>query len=502
MKKKKILLIVLPIVLVVVIASVFAILYFATDIFKSNDQTFWKYFSNNSQVFSLLENGNKKLQKQFKETNSYSSNGTLTFSMQNGEENSQTIDVITTSRRDNITGRVYADATLKNQEAEILKVSYINSEDVYAIKCDEVLTNYIGFRNSNLKEFAKNMGVAENGLAVMPDSIDLNSIEELFQLTDAEKEHIVNTYYKVITNTISKEQYKKVGKKQITIEGSSYTTNLYQLTLDGDMIKQVIVNCLTTLKEDSSTLVSISNRLQTLLYETEYTDITNLASKIEEQINQIQNTTIDTQMTISVYEQKGKTVRTTIEISTGGSLTIDLLDNRAILTIVAPTNTADTTDQNENNVVKITLSKTSNSSAITNTIQIMPSVSDVSQGITISSSLGSIQNSNINNSYSISINGTENITTDISYDTSISAVTQVDEIMELKNSNTVIMNNYTKEQLTPFLQNIIVKAQEVLESKLQILGTSMNAEGTQNDGAIGQNTNETTNEITDNNVEI
>lgn len=34
-------------------------------------------------------------------------------------------------------------------------MSYINSGDVYAIKYEDVLANYIGIRNQDLKTFAK-----------------------------------------------------------------------------------------------------------------------------------------------------------------------------------------------------------------------------------------------------------------------------------------------------------------------------------------------------------
>lgn len=505
MKKKKILLIVLPIVLVIVIAAVFAILYFATDMFKATNQTFWKYFSKNVQVFSLLENENKDLQKQFKQTNSYASNGTLTFSMQNGEANPQTIDIITTSRRDNISGRIYADATLKNQETEILKVSYINSDDVYAIKCDEVLKNYIGFRNSNLKEFAKNMGSPENTVALIPDTIDLSAIEKLFQLTDTEKQHIIDTYSKIIINTIPETQYKKIGKQTITIGGSQQNANVYQLTLTGEMLKQIMINCLTSLKSDSATLVSISSRLEILGWEKEEMDITNIASNIEEQINQLQNQTIEETIVISVYEQKGKTIRTVIESANTGKITIDLQENKVTLTMEQYLSNNGEDNTQNNNTMQIVLSKIKSQANTTNTITIIPDISNMAQNITTSVSLGSIQNSNINNSYNISINNAEETSTstiDLSYDTSISAVTQVDEIMELKNSNTVIINNYTKEQLMPFLQNIIEKTQQVLENKMQILGTSLINQAAQSNNEGNSNENGITNQLSQNNMEI
>ena len=69
MKKKKILLIVLPIILIIVGLAIGATLYFTTDLFKSNEQLFSKYFMQNGELFSIIENENAKAQSEFKTNN-------------------------------------------------------------------------------------------------------------------------------------------------------------------------------------------------------------------------------------------------------------------------------------------------------------------------------------------------------------------------------------------------------------------------------------------------
>ena len=82
------------------------------------------------------------MQYNFKQNNSYISTGNLSFIRVQGEESSKQFSVDTTSRHDISTGRTYADAVLKNGELDLFKVSYINSDDIYAIKCDEVYERY------------------------------------------------------------------------------------------------------------------------------------------------------------------------------------------------------------------------------------------------------------------------------------------------------------------------------------------------------------------------
>ena len=67
--KKKILLIVIPIVVVLIIVAVVAVLYFTTDLFKSNKELFWKYFAQNEDITNILKNDKFELQSQFKQNN-------------------------------------------------------------------------------------------------------------------------------------------------------------------------------------------------------------------------------------------------------------------------------------------------------------------------------------------------------------------------------------------------------------------------------------------------
>ena len=57
MKKK--LVIILPISIIIITATVLCILYFCTNIFKSGEQLFWGYIIKNSGILNTLENENE-----------------------------------------------------------------------------------------------------------------------------------------------------------------------------------------------------------------------------------------------------------------------------------------------------------------------------------------------------------------------------------------------------------------------------------------------------------
>lgn len=325
--KKKILLIIIPIIIVLIIAVIIAVLYFTTDLFKSNEELFWKYFAQNKDVLNIIENENQAEQSQFKTNNSYTSNGNLSLVIAQGENSSKQLNVVTTARHDVTTNRTYADATLKNGDIDLFKASYINSGDIYAVSCDEIFQGYVGTENSGLTQLAANFGI-EN----FPDSININEYSNILDLTDEEWTHISETYLPVITNSISEESYTK-SSEEIQVNGQTYNTNVYSIQITGENLKQLIINGLTTLKGDTQTLVMISNKLSTLGLGIEYTDVSNMLLQIDEIIENIQNTNIEDNLYINVYENNEEVVRTSIDLENNFDIVYDRTSSTNSLTI-------------------------------------------------------------------------------------------------------------------------------------------------------------------------
>ena len=325
--KKKILLIIIPIIIALIIAVIIAVLYFTTDLFKSNEELFWKYFAQNKDVLNIIENEKQAEQSQFKTNNSYTSNGNLSLVIAQGENSSKQLNVVTTARHDVTTNRTYADATLKNGDINLFKASYINSGDIYAVSCDEIFQGYVGTENSGLTQLAANFGI-EN----FPDSININEYSNILDLTDEEWTHISETYLPVITNSISEESYTK-SSEEIQVNGQTYNTNVYSIQITGENLKQLIINGLTTLKGDTQTLVMISNKLSTLGLGIEYTDVSNMLLQIDEIIENIQNTNIEDNLYINVYENNEEVVRTSIDLENNFDIVYDRTSSTNSLTI-------------------------------------------------------------------------------------------------------------------------------------------------------------------------
>ena len=374
--KKRILLIIIPIVIVLIIAAIIAVLYFTTDLFKSNEELFWKYFAQNQDVFDVIKNDKQAEQSQFKTNNSYTSDGNLSLVIAQGENSSKQLDVVTTARHDVNTSRTYADATLKNGDIDLFKASYINSGDIYAVSCDEIFQGYVGTENSGLTQLAANFGI-EN----FPDSINVNEYTNLLDVTDEEWTHISETYLPVIMNVISEEDYTK-SSVEIQVNGQTYNANLYSIQITGENLKQLIINGLTTLRGDTQTLVMLSNKLSTLGLGIEYTDTSNLALKIDELIDNMQNVTIEDNLYINVYENNGEVIRTEINLentinlvydrtSSSSSLTIDLIGTMTEQEIIdESTDNTNITDANNmsGNVATYNANETDNAATDENVV--------------------------------------------------------------------------------------------------------------------------------------
>lgn len=482
--KTKILLIIIPILLLVIAGTVLGVLYFTTDLFKSNQELFAKYFIQNGEIFEMLENANLEEQNTFKTSNSYTGTGELTLNVQNGS-NTQTIKANTASVYDANTKRKYNRFVLKNADSDLLEVSYINSDDVYAIKCSDIVNSYIGFRNSDLKTFAKNMGASEADIQKIPDMIEFTSINDIGKITSDQKQHIIDTYSKVILESIPKEKYSKIGRTQIAIEGVTYETNGYRLTLEPEITNQMIINCLTTLKSDNTTLVMISNKLSALGIESSYTDITKLAEIINNIIEKYQNNNSNnSSIEIELYENAGKAIRTSIKLSEGNQIIIDKTDNdnlkKVIITIEAEndtnTNTMNGTELNASKatISQVILQKAETATETTNEITFIPDTNNKVEQMSTKTIIGKIQGDIFTNTSTATVTmptgGVDIETTSATYTQTLQKANQVQEIMELKNSNTIIVNNYTKEQLMPFLTSVGNKVETVLPNKIAQLG--------------------------------
>ena len=270
---------------------------------------------------------------------------------------------------------------------------------------------------------------------------------------------------------------------------------------------------MSTLKDDNTTLVVLSNKFTILGLEEEYTDITKLSEKINNILAKIQqdNSNDVKNIIITVYESKGKTIRTEIELNEEDTesilssdntienntqtvqenttkntytITIDKTTNgnTSNANVTVSSNKVQNNGKSENNTMQISLSKTKTDSNVVNDVTIIPDINNMAETLKMTTTIGKENSNTISSSSnvtaSISSDGINVQTIQSLYNQTIEKADQVNEIMELKNSNTVIANNYSKEQLLPFLGQVVIKGGQVIPAKLAQLGIDLSNQNT------------------------
>ena len=490
--KKKTLFIIITIIILLSIISIITLLYFTTDLFKSNEELFWKYFSQNKDVLSVLNNDKLTSLNEFKKNNSYTSSGNLKFVIKQGKNSFKQFNATTQSRYDINTKRKYSDITLKNGELNLLTLSYINSGDIYGIKCDEVFDNYIGIRSEGLLDLLINHNIqnTEN----IPENTNENEYKDIFSISEEQKNHFIDVYVPIVLENIGADKYTK-SKEQIIIDNEesgnlyTYNTNLYTLKLSGKDVKNILIQCLETLKNDTKTLIWLNNKCTLLGIENEFTDSSNISIKVQEYINKLQDEEIEDSIEIYVYEYDGKLIKTRIVIQNRCEIIFENIPNYQVFTVnLRNTLIRDDLEQEQNTDVidlnienemekldhsQIVLKKINNNSVVTNKINIIPDMNNPEKYISFVADINEMQNDTSSNYYTLEINNSKDDKIEkinIEYDSTILKQDQVEEIEELTSNNTAIADNYDSEVFEKFLKNWCDLFMNELSDRMTTLG--------------------------------
>ncbi len=264
MKKRKGLIIGI-IAIIVIIAIALVAIYFTTDLFKTNQQIFYKYISktqivnpNLGQVYNLA---NDKITK-----NSSSSSDELNFSTSatNTETGIADVQDIFTIKgnglKNTLLNQSYKDLTLSVNDQNLLTLKYLRDGNTYAIGADNILAKYLAVENVNLKELFTKLGVED--VSDIPDSISTYNYEEIFKIDKTTLDTLKETYYRVI--------YENINEKNFYKTRNSDGTETIGVSLTEQEIANIIKLILETAKSDNTLLNLIFSKAQLL----GYTDVT------------------------------------------------------------------------------------------------------------------------------------------------------------------------------------------------------------------------------------
>lgn len=305
--------------LVITIIGILVFLYLETDAFKTNETLFTKYLAQNFEELDNLKNNSNSTTKSLLENSKYTSkiDGQIEYienkdtSDENKNSSVNNIKLKINMQKDNQNKYKYYDMAIQNENEKLLGVEYIKTQGKQGIRLNGI-QQFVSTQNEEneiLKEF--NIKTIDK----LTSSIDIDSI---ISFSEEEKQTIKNNYMNILKSNISKDKYHKQSKALITVNNKDIQTNAYYISMTLEEYNNLYVKMLQQLEKDEILLAKIDAIEEQLK---EYNAEENLKDKIIEKINEkikkIQDNNIgNDEVKITVYENNGKTVRTSIENGT------------------------------------------------------------------------------------------------------------------------------------------------------------------------------------------
>lgn len=326
---KKILIIVIIIIAVLaIVGTTLAYLMIATDAFKSNQELFVKYISQNIDSIDKMKNSNiNNTYSNLDNENAYESNTDVKIRYSEGGEVSNPfndLSIKTVKQVDSQNEYIYRDAQVLFKDEEYLELELIRENDISGIRFSDVVKQFIGVKNNeNLIDIAEDLNIEVSDLE---DFVSYINGEETLSnqiMTKEELNIIKETYSKIIKENMANATYSKIKKVMITVNNSTIQTNSYTATLNSDQVQNLMLQILNTLKNDSIILRKIDAITgKELLDATESDNMaigmnnagpyTQFIDNLIEKVNDYEKDFPE--IKITVYEKNGITVRTILEM--------------------------------------------------------------------------------------------------------------------------------------------------------------------------------------------
>ena len=275
--KKSIILIIILILAIFIAGGILAVLYFATDTFKSNKEMFYNQLAKiNVDEFINFEEYNKYYQKQ--ENEIYTSKGTINIEAKDNQSkfsNQVGFSCITDLQN----GSKSAKITIKDKTKDLINIDYLKNNDLHGIKLEGIVSQYIVVENKNLQKFINKLGIEEN--SNIP-----NKVKQLKLSTVTNKQvnqELYNKYINIISEELLEESYEKIKKADVLIGDKYQILNGYKIVLEDEQYKKVITKILETAMQDEQVYNLINNinlNLEQISYD-------KYQSSIEEKSNNI-----------------------------------------------------------------------------------------------------------------------------------------------------------------------------------------------------------------------
>lgn len=315
-KNTKILLILIIIIVIIILAGV-GILVFATDIFKSDKEMFFKYMADIGDPKKgfideeLKQYFEKKNNTPYNDEGEFSINiscdpNTLSENLQKNVDSTNNFNISFSGQVDTANSKAAQNISLNYSNDVKFPINYKQIENKIGLQTKYVGSKFVAIETEKLNKFSEDLDDVESYGEMVNKLQKMGKVE----LTEDEKSHIKDTYITVINQQLEKDKFSKV--KESDMSG-------YKLSLTGTDLQNVLVKLLETLKNDQTTVDKLNEYLKIQKNSAKIT-----ASQIDDAIKSIKDDTdfSDKNFEITVYQKNRDVCKLVIE-TTEGTIAIE-----------------------------------------------------------------------------------------------------------------------------------------------------------------------------------
>lgn len=285
MKKVIKVLIIVLIILMLSIGGVFAYLYFATDTFRTDKQMFLKYaLESKDFIYKQLKDEDLDAYKMKLKNIPYENNGKISISYDTESSNKTNEMKLAEKSNIAISGKVDKANRINLQNIKVnypqsksIDIDLLAQDDMYGFKINNILKSYIVIENNNLQEWAKELGLNEDQIKLIPNKFDSTFFDSI--ISEDEVNQLIDKYTKLVINDLKDDMFSKTNQEKTTV---------YSLKINETQLNVIAKKVLETAKEDEF-LWQIVRKALTILsnYSEEELDntINELKDELEEYIN-------------------------------------------------------------------------------------------------------------------------------------------------------------------------------------------------------------------------
>ena len=433
-KSKKVLIIgIIVLVIILILGAMYLI--FATNMFKSNKELFFKYAdqifdSETGFVDNKIEQYNEK-----KNSTVFEHEGKFTVNINSENLDEKILDHVNNASI-SFAGNV---DNSNNKLEELIKINYSDSvnfpflfkkiDNQVGIKFNELSKRYFIANEEDLSTLFTKATNQDNTTYGNSDSnnsmISLNSLDfSGILLSNQEKENIKNKYLPIIKNNLGESSFTKVS----TVKGQGYS-----LKLDNNKFKEILIKILEEIKNDDSILDKFNSILNLNLTSDTF-------DQIIDTLNQSEMPEGST--TITLYESKEKLNK--IEIQFNDEFKVGV---------------SKSSDENEINYI-IDLESKDFSVNFTLNYSGLKELKNIMETYTLSFNVGAT-----GDTYSYNIENNVNFT-----DEDESENVKIDEFNENESINISNLNEQKRNQLLGIITNSLVKANTTKMEEAKVKG--------------------------------